>query len=50
MSDAFMPHCDVCHQPEYACTCNEENERDIIIEHQVLIRVHRGGIFTPVEW
>ena len=25
-------------------------EEDIIIEHQVLIRVHRGGVSTPVEW
>ena len=25
-------------------------EEDIIIEHQVLIRVHRGGVSAPVEW
>jgi hypothetical protein len=27
MSDASMPHCGKCNQPEYACTCNRNRNR-----------------------
>jgi hypothetical protein len=26
MSDASMPHCKLCKQPEYACMCDDEDE------------------------
>jgi hypothetical protein len=51
MSDASMPHCDVCEQPEYACTCPQEHDAQELRGYSEQIVGRQSVICRPQgEW
>ena len=60
MSDLSMPHCEICKQPEYACTCTRRNNikdrftllvRDFIdeLDDPGVFRADIGGLYETAE-
>jgi hypothetical protein len=59
MSDASIPHCEKCDQPEYACMCEDEDEEPFEIdtddevgtdyEEESVIRENEDALMEPDE-
>ena len=39
MSDASLPHCNKCNEPEYACTCDDREARLKILMGDLLFTI-----------
>lgn len=46
MSDASLPHCDICGQPEYACTCEGERKGMTTAEILDMLREYYPEVLT----